>query len=193
MLANQNTIDQILDIEWAMFQRVKSASPVPCQSAPVSFRKIRGANFEMWTDAMLKSYLSDLESAHKKEKNLITEKYARMDGLIPPLNNTLVNEIVMIESSWQEELKEKYPSMYTLYCRGTNPVRDGSSFAIYLKSELETYSDKTIELYCSQAKDAWEKGENISINALKRLIQKGGYPDLDHAEACAYELLNKSL
>lgn len=99
LLANQNAIDQILDIEWAMFQRVKSASPVPCQSAPTSFRKIRGANFEMWTDAMLKSYLSDLEAAHKKEKNLITEKYARMDGLIPPLNNTLISEIAMIESS----------------------------------------------------------------------------------------------
>ena len=37
-------LEQILDREWRMFVRVRSANPAPCQSAPANFRAIRGAS-----------------------------------------------------------------------------------------------------------------------------------------------------
>ena len=86
MTEHQDIIEQVLDIELYMFQRVRSAAPAPCQSVPDNFRKIRGSIYEMWTKEMLQSYLNDLQVAQKKGRNLVTEKYARMDNLIPPLS-----------------------------------------------------------------------------------------------------------
>jgi len=183
MTENHDIIEQILDIELYMFQRVKSSGPAPCQSVPDNFRKIRGSIYEMWTKEMLESYLNDLKVAQKKGRNLVTEKYARMDNLIPPLNtNPLIDKIVEIEAKWQEEIEVKYPAIYNRMCRSTNPAQDGSNFSVYLKGELETYSDNTLELYYENAKKTLEKGENLALRALERLIKKGGYNDLDHAE-----------
>ena len=183
MTEHQDIIEQVLDIELYMFQRVRSAAPAPCQSVPDNFRKIRGSIYEMWTKEMLQSYLNDLQVAQKKGRNLVTEKYARMDNLIPPLStNPLIDKIVEIEANWQEELKTKYPAIYNRMCRSTNPAQDGSNFSVYLKGELETYSDNTLELYYKNIKNALEKGKNLAMLALERLVKKGGYNDLEHAE-----------
>lgn len=55
MIKNE-LIEQVLDREWQMFVRVRSANPAPCQSAPANFRTIRGSLFEMWSEAMLQAY-----------------------------------------------------------------------------------------------------------------------------------------
>ena len=185
MTKSQELIEQILNIEWYMFQHVKAAGgSAPCQSAPDTFRKIRGSIFEIWTEELLLSYLEDLGDAEKKGRNLLSEKYARMDNLISPLNDHfLIDKIVEIETVWQEELKKKYPAFYEYSCRSTNSALDGSNFSIYLGSELETYSNKTIELYYDHVKKALEKGRNLSLTALRLLVQKAGYRDLDHAES----------
>jgi hypothetical protein len=67
-------------------------------------------------------------------------------------------------------------------CRSTDPAQNGSNFSVYLRSELETYSDKTIRLYYEHVKEAQKKGKNIAMLALQKLVKKGGYDDLDHAE-----------
>lgn len=177
-------VKQILDIEWDMFSRVQSATPAPCQSAPDKFKKIRGSIFEMWSKEMLESYFDDLVIAQKKGRNLVTEKYARMDNLIPPINtNPLIEKIVEIESKWQDEIMVKFPVTYDRLCRGSSQTQDGSNFAVYLRCEIETYSDKTIELYYHHVKMAFDNDENLTISALKRLVRKGGFDDLLHAEA----------
>jgi len=183
MTTNSVIIDRILDVEWKMFQGVKSAEPAACQSSPGTFKEVRGSIFDGWSKEMLESYLGDLLLARDKGRNLLTEKYARMDNLIPPLkSNPLINEIVHIEDDWQKELKEKYPSLYARTCRGTDPAQDGSEFSIYLKSELETYGDKTIELYYSHIKKASENKKNLAAQALDRMVRNGGYRDIEHAE-----------
>jgi len=183
MEEHKNLIQQILDIEWDMFSRVQSATPAPCQSAPDSFKKIRGSIYEMWSEEMLESYLNDLETAQKKGRNLVTEKYARMDNLIPSLNtNPLINKIVEIETKWQEEIMENFPATYDRLCRGKSQARDGSDFSIYLRCEIETYSDKTIELYYQHIREALDNNENTAISSLQRLVKKGGFSNLQHAE-----------
>jgi hypothetical protein len=180
-------------MEWEMFVRVNSsqAKTSSCQNSPDNFKDIRGSVFEIWTEEMLTAYLEQLKNAKALGRNLLTEKYARMDNLIPPLTDSLfIEDIVAINCTWQNELHERYPSLYMRCSRGTDPTGDGSNFAIYLSSELETYGDRTLEIYYRNVKNAEEQGRNLSIEALQRLVEKSGYQDLDDAENC---LLNEAL
>jgi len=194
MEANQDLIKEILDIEWFMFERVRSQDPVSCQSLPDVFKKIRGSLLEVWSRESLESYRYDLSLALQEERNIFTEKYARMDNLIPPVNNNpLIKVIVEIETRWQEELRWKYPLLYRRMARTTSPTGDGSNFSIYLKCELETYSDRTISLYHANIKKAAEQGINLAISSLEILLKKQGFRDLDHAEGYLKETAPKGL
>lgn len=176
-------LNNILTREWDMFVQVKSLHPAACQSAPDNFRTIRGSVFEMWTEEMLAAYLQQLEEAKACGRNLLTEKYARMDNLIPPLiENPLIDDIVAVSERWQQELQQRYPALYQSCCRGTSPTGDGSNFSVYLRSELETYGDRAVGLYYQNVKDADDQKRNLSLEALQRLVQKSGYLDLDDAE-----------
>lgn len=184
MDSQQDTIKKILNIEWYMFQRVKSSGgPAPCQSAPDTFKNIRASIFETWSPGMLASYLEDLKKAVDEGRNLLTEKYARMDNLIPPLSgNSLIDRIVEIETGWQEQARKKYPAIYSRVGRGTGAANDGSNFSIYLRSELETYSGKTLRLYYERIRRALDEGENLALLSLEMLVKKGGFKNLEHAE-----------
>ncbi|MBI5588843.1 MAG: DUF4125 family protein [Deltaproteobacteria bacterium] len=182
-MSDETLIQKILDIEWRMFRRVKSATPVVCQNSPDTFRKVRSSIFDLWTTEMLQSYLNDLKTAQNLGRNLLTEKYARMDDLLGPLkNNPLIEKIVAIETKWQEEIRQHYPVLYGVTCRSTDPSGDGSNFSIYLRCELETYGDQTIALYYRQVKSAMENRENLALRMLLQLVRKGGFSDLNQAE-----------
>lgn len=182
-MEKETLLNSILDLEWDMFVRVRSLHPAACQSAPGNFRAIRGSVFEMWTEEMLAAYLQQLEEAKARGRNLLTEKYARMDNLIPPLiDNPLIADIVAIGERWQHELQQRYPALYRSCCRGTNPTGDGSNFSVYLRGELETYGDRTVDLYYQNVKTADDQKRNLTLEALQRLVQKSGYRDLDDAE-----------
>lgn len=177
----------VLDSEWEMFQQVKSAYPVSCQQSPQTFRQVRGSIFEQWTEEMLVSYLGDLRKAKQEGRNLLTEKYARMDNRLPRTNfHPLIDAVVAIETDWQLEIKEKYPYLYSRVCRGSDATDDGRNFSVYLRCELETYGERTIELYHQQVRNYRRQDVNLSLKMLERLAIKSGFKDLDHAEAhCA--------
>jgi hypothetical protein len=176
-------IGDILDAEWAMFQKVKSTTPASCQSNPEAFSKIRGSIFQLWPEQMLEAYLIEITAAGTSGRNLLTEKYARMDRLIPAVNtNSLIEKIVAIETKWQAELRESYPALYWKTCRSTGSSDDGSDFSIYLSCELETYGDEVIELYYAWVSEAVDQERNFSIEMLELLVVKGGFDDLAQAE-----------
>lgn len=182
-MRNADLLENILDMEWGMFVQVKSSHPAACQSSPDNFRAIRGSEFDGWPDEMLESYLEQLQDAKARGRNLLMEKYARMDNLIPPLtDNPLIDDIVAVSERWQREMQQRYPALYRKCCRGTDPTGDGGNFSVYLRGELETYGDRTVDLYYRYVKAADDRDENLSIQALQRLVQKGGYRDLDEAE-----------
>lgn len=176
-------IDKILLIEWQMFKEVKSYLPSPCQNDPNGFREIRESIYETWSKETLESYYDDLMRAKNYKRNLITEKYARMDGLIySSYTNPLITKIVSTEKIWQEEIKKNYPSIFTVSCRETEKIKNEINFEEYLKAELETYSDRTIELYYLQILKACESKLNLAVIALKNLAKKRGYLNIDQAE-----------
>jgi hypothetical protein len=94
----------------------------------------------------------------------MTEKYARMEGLIDPLNPDLlplIDEIVKRECKWIEELQEKYPQMKMgrpIYSSQDTPAVVSSE--TYSRGEFETYSPKTLELYHKDNMEMEAKGLN---------------------------------
>lgn len=185
-------IENILDMELNMFRSVNGEVNAPCQEQPDTFRKIRGSIYNFWSHEMLESYFNDLMMARRTNRNLVFEKYARMDNKIPQLNNSpLIGKIVEIELKWQETLKEKYPAVYHHSCRDMNATADGSNFKVYLASELETYSHNTLEKYYDHVKKAFDKGENHSIEMLGQLAQKSGIGSLEKLEMLMQADMNK--
>lgn len=185
-------IKDILDMELQMFLNVKGESSTLCQEQPDTFKKIRGSIYEIWSIAMLESYFQDLVTAKKNKRNLVVEKYARMDNRIPQINDSpLIAKIVDIELKWQEELQLKYPAIYNHSCRDMNLADNGSNFRVYLASELETYSDNTLEEYYNYVKKMSDTGKNLSVEMLKQLAKKSGYGDLGTLEKLMREGTNK--
>ncbi|MFH0726467.1 MAG: DUF4125 family protein [Pseudomonadota bacterium] len=177
-------MQEILDREWEMFQEVKSATPASCQNSPDTFRQVRGSIFQLWPHDLMAAYLIELTRARRLGRNLLTEKYARMDNLIAPINtNPVIDKIVEIETRWQEEIRQKYPALYKRSCRGTEQTDDGSNFSVYLKCELETYGDTALGIYYEWVYQATQLGMNYSLTMLNHIVLKSGYKSLDEAEA----------
>ena len=133
---------------------------------------------------MLAAYLIELTAAKRKGRNLLTEKYARMDNLIPPINtNPLIDKIVGIETAWQEEIRRRYPALYQRSCRSTDPGDDGMNFSIYMRCELETYGDTAIEIYYEWVDQAWRAGMNYSLTMLNHIVLNSGFKSIVEAEA----------
>jgi hypothetical protein len=168
----EDLITEILDLEWEMFSNVTNrGGRASCQEDPDTFRIIRSGGFTVWSEDTLESYRTDLEEARDAGRNLMTEKYARMEGLIDPLNPDalpLIAEIVSRECEWAEEFRRRYPQ-----ARMARPIRDSEappsvvSAETYSRAELETYSMKTLELYQRDNREIEARGQNrIEMAAL---------------------------
>ena len=183
-IKRKDIIYHILDMEWELFKSVKTVVPADCQQQPNVFKQIRSSIFETWTEEMLNSYMNDLLEAKEAGRNPFVEKYARMDGLLPPLkSNPLIDKIVNIEEKWQKEIEDRYPFLYQTVCRSISESPDGRSLSHYLRMELETYGDKTLKLYYEHVNDAFERGENLAIRSLELLIKRSGFSSLEQAES----------
>jgi uncharacterized protein DUF4125 len=177
-------MQEILDREWEMFQKVKSAAPASCQDSPDTFRQVRGSIFQLWPRKLMAAYLIELRTAKRKGRNLITEKYARMDNLIPPVNtNPVIGKIVVIEEKWQEEIQQKYPGLYARTCRSTDQTNDGNNFSIYLQCELETYGDVALDVYYEWVDQARRADMNYSLTMLNHIALNSGFKSIEEAEA----------
>ena len=166
-------IDRILAIELDMFEQVRTEEPSLCQECPGVFRTMRGTSHSVLSTETMASYLKDLQEASAEGRNLMTEKYARMDERIPTLKlSQTIDDIVEIESRWMKELSRKYP----------NSFRGGEGFRRYLSCELETYSDRTLELYRRDVFAADKEGSNLAEEAYIKLFQQLGYGSIAEVE-----------
>lgn len=173
--SREELINEIVAIELRMFLTVQTEGPTTCQEQPEAFKLMRRAGFQVLSSETLKSYLQDLQEALEEDRNLVTLKYARIDELIACLNDSrLIGEIVEIEESWLKELEKKYPRTF----------RSRADFAAgtYLRSELETYSDRTLELYLKDLKKALDEGRNLTAERYTYLFKRLGYNSIEDME-----------
>ena len=169
----EELIRQIVAIELDMFINVKSIEPAACQQLPRTFKAMRSMSHSAWSLETLSSYLQDLQLAAQVGRNLITEKYARMDNLIPAINlNPIIKSIVDVESGWIRELHEKYPLS----------VKYDGRFEVYALAELETYSDTTLAFYWRDVECARQAGINLAEIRYEHLYMSIGYHSLEEVE-----------
>lgn len=170
---DKKLIDKIIDLEESMFKAVKVSEPSFCQERLKTFRVMREMTFSVWSVSCLNSYLNDLKVAIKSGRNLLTEKYARMDNLIGVINNNpLIEYIVSLERDWMLDLHDKYPHAISMQGNFTN----------YTKCELETYSNKTLKAYYEGVKKAKLDGINLAEVRFLKMYKRFGYNSLQEIE-----------
>jgi hypothetical protein len=206
MCKKEEIISKILDIEWKMFEKVSSIDGnAACQEDPATFKIMRTSQAMSWSMDILECYLEDLEKVQEDGRNLMTEKYARMMASTSPLEfekiahslpplapevSRLIDKIVAIILKWEEDLLRKYPNVVK---RG-RPLRSSedsvyvTSLETYLRGELSTYSQKTLELYYDHVSKQESENINGSEITLEHTVKQYGYASLKKAN----EMLNPS-
>lgn len=173
-------IKDIVQMEWKMFQRVQNeGGRAACQEDALSFVMARGAQFLVWNLPTLESYRQDLHRAGEQGRNLLTEKYARMMRFTDPAGykqiaphlaplprsvEKLAEEIVAIQSAWQQQQLKKQPG-YAAQSRPAGPAdgtkSDTTHFEGYLLGELLTYSEATLTVYLQYLRALQARGQTI--------------------------------
>ena len=189
--------------EWNQFRNVQNeGGTASCQTRMKEFVMNRLAQFLTWSDEMRESYWQDLTEAENCGWNLLTEKYARMMQYTAPAQyialcnrlpviterkDRLVRQIMEIQLRWQEE----YVRMYPKVARGSRPTGSGSdadyttSFETYLRCELYTYSERTLQAYLRHAQNMERCGLNMTILNLEFMARLYGF-------SCLREMEDKS-
>ena len=174
MKPKETLIEDIVQREEAMFLAVTPSEPSACQDRIKTFRRMREMSHWVLPEQVLASILLDLGRAEYAGRNLMVEKYARMENKIPRTNfDPLIAEIVHIEAGWHRELCEKYPLTF----------RDrGGLGETYFSCELETYSHETLELYYAALTLALSEKRNLVAERYTHLFQTLGYDSIDDME-----------
>ena len=185
MLDKEQLTDKIVELELEMFLTVPTKQKAGCQEDPDSFILMRKSQFSPWTQDTLSSYLKDLQDGKKANRNLMTEKYARMDNLIPQKNfNPAIAKVVEIQKKWQKDMIERYPKimMKGRPMSSSEDTQYWTSFETYLRCELETYSGKTLELLHRHLSEKVAGNENVTEGIYLQMVKGYGYESLEHAE-----------
>ncbi len=176
METREKLLELVIDKEFAMFDTVSNAGGrSACQEHPQTFRAMRWMTFSVQEDVFLVSYLRDLEQAEEAGRNFMTEKYARIDNLIPQISDfAVIPLIVNIEKAWLEELHKLYPYSFRTNIEG---------FCAYLSAELETYSEESLLHYYTTVNEASEASINLMQQRYRNLYKKLDMPSLEEKEA----------
>ncbi|MEA5004451.1 MAG: DUF4125 family protein [Christensenella sp.] len=193
-------VQQILDIEWKMFDSVNNiGGRASCQDDQKTFTIQRGSQLRAWNDDMLHSYLDDLTTAASEGRNLLSEKYGYMMEhtspteyaaiqaqlpLVSAEKKALIEKIAAVQVAWLEDLSARYPHV-TGNGRPIHQNEDsvyGTSFETYLKGELASYSQKTLQYYASYVAALQREQRNLNELILKNTCLAYGYASIDDAE-----------
>ena len=198
----QELVRKIVEAEWEMFSAVNNGSGqrASCQEDPTTYYIMRSSQAAAWPEELQESYYRDLLAAKEAERNLLTEKYARlMESTDPPAFERLrgrlpavddetlerIEEIVQIHLRWKVETFRRYPRLTahgrSFYTR--DDTRFNTSFETYLRGELRTYSPETIRLYRDMVRRMEAGGENLEQQYLLQTVRQYGYDSLEQAEA----------
>lgn len=190
----------VVDLEWQMFTTTESLSGrTTCQDDETTFRINRLAQIADWPAELLESYLADLKEANDNDRNLVSEKYGHMmkwtspeeyesiEHLLPQPDSeslALIDQIVELVTSWEEETRAKYPNLAgrsrPLYSSQDSPF--GPSMQTYLRGELMTYSPKTIKVYWEHVSGQKAANVNGAEEILTQIMKLSGFESLDAVE-----------
>ena len=193
-------VEKLVHLEWENFDKVKNeGGRANCQDDWGTFSIMRTSQYQTWTEEMLESYIQDFEEAMKKDWNLITEKYGRMMEstaperfneikdqfpFLPKEKQAIIEEIVKIQVTWMEEFASEFPNMAgnsrVIHTYEDTPF--STSFETYLRGELKTYSNRTLDLYGRFIVSYLQSGKNLTKDIMSNTAFLYGYESLEKAE-----------
>jgi hypothetical protein len=194
MSTREKLISKIVELELEMFLAVPADGSYSCQQDQDGFRLHRRAQFSIWSEDTLQSYLDDLKRAKEDGINLMTIKYARMQDLITRENrNPLIAEILTIQYRWQEEMVQKYPYLMAgaRHLPGPDDTAEDTAFETYLRGELETYADDTLMLLHRDVIELKKMGINGSQQIYEHLVKALGYDSIGAANQAQQQRLKQ--
>lgn len=178
MLEREALIKSIILLEEEMFVQVNAGKQDPawCQQALGTFRQMRQMSHSVLSAETLQSYLQDLQTAIAEGRNLVLEKYARMDNIWPRTSaHQYIDFIAVTESNWLQQLRAEYPHL----------LGQQEKFLNYAISEWETYSAQTLELYYQDLLMAQLAGINLVRKRYENLYKSLGFANLKEVEKLA--------
>ena len=176
MTEKEHVVNEILELELQSFLRVPTKEEPSCRAHTDDLKIHRRSQFAPWSIDTCRSYLSDLRHARESGVNLMTQKYARMDDLIPCLSTSpLIDRIVKQYSLWQEAIQREFPNVM-------KGARDAEDFRTYLRGELETYSDRTLQLLWADIQRHIARRTNMTKEVYEELARQNHYPSLASME-----------
>lgn len=161
-------VEDIVQAELAMFLAVRNRGGVsPCQELPGTFRIMREMTHGVLALPFLEAYRDDLRKAAEAGRNLMTEKYALMEGLLQTkAQDPRIEDIVAVESTWRAEVAAQHPDVIGA---------DGEEgFRRYLGCELQTYSPEALTAYADCVDSARHAGRNLVLERYDLLMRKLG-------------------
>ena len=196
----EEIIVEILEREWIFFHMANNkGGRAECQDNREEFIIMRKSQWETFPLNILESYLEDLKNAKEKRQNIVVEKYARMmeysvpseyemiKDFLPKISfkkKETVDEIVKIYLNWEKDVIKKYPKLTSnarpLYSKDDTP--DSASIETYLRGELYSYSEKTLNLYYEYINECIRKNKNLALENIKNIVLKKGFLSLGEAE-----------
>lgn len=195
-------IEHIVRLEWNEFQHTNNeGGRAACQGNWPMFRQMRLSQFLTWPHDLLASYRNDLERADATGRNLVTEKYGRMmrsthpeeytaniEPYIPSLSasrEALQERIIAMQVAWARKFRERYPKLGQAMrvLTTAEDTADATSFETYLRGELGTYSEHTLNLYLAFVERLTGEQRNLTEETIANTVRFGGFRDLMEAES----------
>ncbi|WP_094660477.1 DUF4125 family protein [Pseudoscardovia radai] len=194
-------VEAIVREEWKQFQDVNNeGGRAACQGNWPVFHQMRLSQFLTWPEDLKSSYLADLRGAAAEGRNLLTEKYARMmastdpvyyrerlEPFLPAIGEARTAQqerIIARQVAWAADFAARYPRLGAgmRRLRTSDDTRDATSFETYLRGELGTYSQHTLDLYDAMIDDDVRLGRNLTELTIYNTVLLGGFASLDEAE-----------
>jgi len=174
----EQIINEIVEIEWSMFQKTNNiGGRAWCQDDRRQFEINRRAQFSMWDQDSLESYLKDLRKAQQNGQNLVSLKYAYMMEHTSPAEyeaireqipevgearQQIIDQLLACTQDWCEAFSRDYPKVSRRGRPITAPKGCGiTSVMTYAKGEMSTYSLRTLN--CLLALYRKYKEEKINL------------------------------
>lgn len=207
----EHIIEEILSKEWKMFISVKNkGGEADCQRNKKTFTIMRSSQFKSLHIHILESYFHDLAVAEKENRNLMTEKYARMmKSTAPseyeeikhliretdPVSKGYIKKIIPIFLKWEKELRSQYPYLSSI-SRPLFSSEDSfslTSFETYLEAELSIFSPNTLRLYFNYIIVLAQYNINLSEHIQLNIAKQYGYDSIQEANDSVKNKLHKNI
>ena len=194
-------VERIVKAEWQQFQCTENeGGRANCQGNWPMFHQMRASQFLAWQTPVANAYLGDLEQAERHGRNLVTEKYARMmastapeeyathiEPFIPALSQSRIEQqerIIAQQVAWARDFRERYPrlGLAMRLLTTSEDTREETSFETYLRGELGTYSQFTLDLYEQMVREYKQQSINITELIVTHTVHLAGFATLEEAE-----------